>query len=568
MHSQIFINSKAGKTSKKRTYMITGSIKRISQVIEVLHKHKLGKALAQLGLAGHLPILKRFVTGPLPQDLPKNLREAMEELGGAYIKLGQMLSIRPDLVPQEYCDEFTKLLDEVPPESYSDIIQTIEEEFGKKAKDLYAHIEHSPLGSASVAQVHKARLKDGKSVVIKVQRPNVAEQFSADINILRYLAQKLQKRLKDNVNPILIVEEFERYTKQELDFLHEAEYIDKIRTELASFKKIKIPQVYWSHTTKKVLTMEYLEGRKFSELKQIKVNRAQITKTLLDCLLDQVFESGIFHADLHPGNILLMPNNTLGLLDFGIVGRIDQKTRKLGVQLYLAILDKDSKKIIETLLSYGIPSSKTDIDSFYTDATRLVNTWYEEDPKAKRVTRLMHQLFILCARHHITLPRNTILLGKALVTAEATARYINPDFDFAKYSEPKIAQILRKEKMPRKIIEKFSIRSKEFAKAISNIPQKTLEAIEDIKHGQLSVNLKDTQFRHLGVDINRSSNRLSYSMVSAALIIASSLMIDIGPKVGTYSVISLLCLTVASIFVIALFLSIARESKPKYDLHS
>ncbi|HLF54974.1 MAG TPA: AarF/UbiB family protein [Candidatus Nanoarchaeia archaeon] len=548
--------------------MTTGSIKRASQVLEVLHRHKLGKALVQLGLAGHLPFLKRFSTGPLPQDLPKQLREAMEELGGAYIKLGQMLSIRPDLVPQEYCDEFSKLLDEVPPEPYSDIIQTIEAEFGKKAKDLYAHIEHSPLGSASVAQVHKARLKDGKSVVIKVQRTNVAEQFSADINILRYLAQKLQTRLKNNVNPILIIEEFERYTKQELDFIHEAEHIDKLRTGLASFKKIKIPQVYWSYTTKKVLTMEYLEGRKLSELKHIKTNREQIAKTLLDCELDQVFQLGTFHADLHPGNILLMQHNTLGLLDFGIAGSVDQRTRKLGIQLYLAILDKDIKKIVDTLLSYGVPSSKTEVDAFYNDATRLVNLWYEENPKIRRVTHLMHQLFILCARHHITLPRNTILLGKALVTVEATARYINPDFEFAKYSEPKIAQILRKERTPRKIIEKFSIRSKEFAKAISNIPQKTLEAIEDIKHGQLSVNLKDTQFRHLGIDINRSSNRLSYSMVSAALIIASSLMIETGPKVGTYSAISLLCLTVAAIFVIALFKSIAREGKPKYDLHS
>ena len=545
------------------------AFKRVSKVITVLYKHGLGKTIIKLDLAGHLGFVERMTAGvqPLPADMPKRLREAMEELGGAYVKLGQLLSIRPDLIPQEYCDEFSKLLDEVPPEPYETVVQTIEKEFGHKTTELYSHIDHEPLGSASVAQVHKARLKNGKAVVVKVQKSHVAEQFAADLEILRYFAKKLQIKLQNNVNPILIVDEFERYSQKELNFLSEAEYIEAVRNELANFKRVKIPKVYWSHTSKKVLTMDYLEGRKLSDLNHVKVDREQVAKTIIDCLIAQVFDHGTFHADMHPGNILVMPKGVLGLLDFGIVGSVDQRTRKLGIDLYLSILDKNTQKISEVMLNYGKPTAKTDVDKFVNDVTRLVNIWYESDPHKRRVTHLMHQMFILCAQNHIVLPRETILLGKALVTAEATAHYVDPQFNFVAYSEPKIAQMLKKEKTPKKIIQHFTKRSKELAEAISKIPASALETLKSIKEGELSINIKDTDFRHLGSDINLSSNRLSYSLIAAACILAGSWLINIGPRIGPYSALSVFSFIVASLFVIILFWSVIREGTPKYDPH-
>ncbi len=535
--------------------MNTTNIERITQVIRVLNKHGLGGVLSRYGFAWYLPFFSRG-SAELPADLPKKLRQAMEELGGAYIKLGQLLSIRPDLIPQEYCDEFAKLLDEVPPEKLSTVEQVISQEFGKTP---FSHIDAKPLGSASVAQVHKARLKTGKAAAVKVQRPNVAKTFAADIDIIRYLAQKVQKHLHNNINIPLIIDEFENYTKKELDFTIEASHIDEIQKTQS--RSVVIPKVYWAYTTEKVMTMEYLDGTKLSELN--KKDKPHVAKLLIDAFLDQIFKNGTFHADLHPGNILLMKNGKIGLLDFGIVGHLEKKTRELGLKLYLAIVERDSQKISEVLLSYGTPSSKTNVKEFVNAVQELVTKWWDSSPEQRKVTHLMHQLFVLCFNYNIQMPKDTVLLGKGMMTAESTAKQLDPKFNFVEYSQPKIAQLLK----PGKLFERFTERSKLFAEAIAEIPGKTVEALDAIKQGRVEFHLDDTKFRHLGKDINLSSNRLSYSMIAAALIMAGALMTGFGPKLETYSIISLLCLATASIFILALFISITREGKPKYDNH-
>ncbi len=543
--------------------MKTENIKRVTTVIRVLARHGLGGVLSRYGFAWHLPVFKRGTT-ELPADLPQRLRKAMEELGGAYIKLGQLLSTRPDLVPQEYCEEFSKLQDDVPPESMQTVEKVIEQEFKKPVQQLFSHIDPRPLGSASVAQVHKARLKTGKSVAVKVQRPDVAQKFAADIDIIRYLAQKLQKYLHNTINITLIIDEFEQYTKKELNFTVEASHIDEIRTSMKS-RNVVVPHVFWSHTTERVLTMEYLEGAKLADIKM--TQKPHIARVLVDAFLEQIFEGGTVHADMHPGNVLLLKNGKVGLLDFGIVGHLDSKTRKLGLDLYLAVLEHDAEKITEVLLTYGTPGSKTNIDTFSRAVSDLVSTWWENNPEQRKVTYLMYHLFILCSQHHIRLPADTILLGKGMITVEATARQLDPNFNFVEYSQPKISKLLKQQRTPRKLIERFAHRSKVFAEALVELPPRALETLEHIKQRGITLDVKDTQFRHLGQDLNLSSNRLSYSMISAALILASALMIQIGPKIGTYSIISLLSLTVASIFVIALFVSVAREHTPRHDPH-
>jgi len=538
-------------------------VTRIATVIRVLAKHGLGGILSKYGFAWYLPIFKRG-NAELPPDLPKRLRLSMEELGGAYIKLGQLLSIRPDLIPQEYCDEFSKLLDEVPPESLVTVEKTIEEEFKKPVRAIFSHIEQKPLGSASVAQVHKARLKNGTAVAVKVQRPNIKQKFSADIDIIRFIGKKLQKHLQNNINIALIVDEFERYTKKELDFTVEAGHIDEIREETKS-RNIVVPKVFWAQTTEKILTMEYLDGTKLADIKQ--AAKPHAARVLLDAFVDQIFQGGTFHADLHPGNVLMLKNGKLGMLDFGIVGHLDARTKKLGLELYLAVLERDPREIAEVLLKYGTPSSRTSTDSFIQDITELVNAWWDTNPEKRKVSHLMHLLFILSARHSIRLPADTILLGKAMVTVESTAKQIDPHFNFVSYSQPKITELLKKQRAPRTLLEHFTKRARVFAEALSEIPSRTLDTIDRIREEGVSINLKDSQFRHLGKDINLSSNRLSYALVAAALIVAGSLMIDIGPKIESYSVISLLSLSIAGLFVIVLFISITREGRPGYDRH-
>lgn len=538
------------------------NVKRITYVIRILNKHGLGGILGRYGFSMYLPIFKRGET-ELPPDLPKKLRLVMEELGGAYIKLGQLLSIRPDLIPQEYCDEFTKLLDEVPPEKLTTVEQTIAEEFKKPAKEVFRHIDPTPIGSASIAQVHKARLKTGKPAAVKIQRPDITKKFKADIDIIRYIAQKLQKHSHNNINIPLIIDEFEQYTKKELNFTIEARHIEEISKTI--LKTVVIPQVFWSYTTEKVLTMEYLEGTKLPEVK--KADKQKIAKEIVDAFLEQIFKNGTFHADMHPGNIMLLKNGKIGLLDFGIVGHLDKKTRELGLKLYLSIIERDPTQISEVLLTYGEPSSKTNIKQFLNDIQDQLATWWDSHPEQRRITRLMHNMFIQCYKNHIQLPRDTLLLGKGMVTVEATARQLDPNFNFVNYSQPKIAKLLKQQRTPTKVLNKFVQRSKLFAEAITDLPAKAIEAIDTIRQGKIEFQIDDRKFRHLGKDINLSSNRLSYSMIAAALILGGALMAETGPKIGMYSIISLISLTVAVIFIIALFVSIAKEGVPRYDNH-
>jgi ubiquinone biosynthesis protein len=538
-------------------------VSRITTVIKVLAKHGLGGILSKYGFAWYLPIFQRG-TGTLPEDLPRRIRLSMEELGGAYIKLGQLLSVRPDLIPQKYCDEFSKLQDEVPPEPLAVVEKTIEQEFGKPWRTYFMHIDPKPLGSASVAQVHKARLRNGKAVAIKVQRQNIKQKFAADIHIIRYIGQKLQKHLQNTVNIIQITDEFERYTKKELDFTVEAGHIDEICSGAKS-NGVVIPKVFWAYTAEKILTMEYLDGIKLSEMKR--ADKPHAAKVLVDAFIEQIFACGTFHADLHPGNILLLRNGKIGMLDFGIVGHLDARTRKLGLELYMALLNRDPREIAEVLLKYGAPTSKTKIDSFIQDATELVNSWWESNPEKRKVSHLLHQLFVLCARHYIRMPVDTILLGKGMMTVEATAHYLDPHFNFVEYSQPRIIHLLKKQHAAKKTLISFAQRARSFAAAMSEIPSKTLDTIDRLREQGVTVSLKDTQFRHIGKDLNLSSNRLSYAMIAAACILAGSLMINVGPKLADYSLISLLSLTIASVFIIILFVSINREHKAAYDLH-
>lgn len=536
-------------------------ISRLTHVIQVLAKHHLGGPLATFGFAHYLPLFSRK-KGELPPNFAKHLREAFEELGGAYLKLGQLLAMRPDIATPQISQEFSKLLDEVPPEPFETVKATIEQEFGKSSDKLFSHIDPRPLGSASVSQVHKARTLFGKPVAIKIQRPHLKEQFKEDIEVMRFIAQKLTKTFPE-LNTPLIIDEFERYTKKELDFTIEASNIDIIKKG-TTLKNITIPKVYWDLTTQKIITMDYLEGQKVT---QIETPQPKLARELLDTFIEQVFTIGTFHADLHPGNLLLMNHTYLGLLDFGIVGHLDKETRNFGLDLYTAIVTNDNNAVAETLFSVGTPNPSTNERLFNREAKNTLENWQETNQSQKSITHIFHELFNLCSKHEIILPKDIVLLAKGMVTTEATAKYLDSSIDFVTYTEPKMISLLKKQKTSKKIIAAFAKQTKEIAKTLSNLPKQAQNALRTIERGNLILRLDDTKFRHIGKDINLSSNRLSYSLVAASLIVASSLFAGIGPKISGMSIISIIGLAISGFFIGALIQSIRREGKPKYDNH-
>lgn len=538
-------------------------LKRATHVVRVLYKHGLGSILKEAGLAWRLHVLDRHrIQEALPDDLAGRLAAAFEELGGAYIKLAQLLSVRPDLVPPEYCTAFSKLLDHVTAVPFTHIQPIIEQELGKPVTQIFKHIDKKPLGSASIAQVYKARLRSGDAVVIKVQRPGVHDTFEEDIDILRYIAKKLAEAYKNHINPLQIIEEFETYTRKELNFLSEANNISLIQDTQEQTPDVIIPTVYWAYTTPRILTMSYLDGTKVLNIQE-KTIRQTVARKLLDSTLVHIFEKGIFHADVHPGNVLYLKSGKIGLLDFGIVGQVTKDTIDLGIKMYLALLERDAEEISTVILNYGEPSRDTDIFQFKKDVQLTVNEWKSHT----QVTQLMYQLLLLCGKHRITLPANSVLVGKALVTAEGTARKLDPDFDFVVYGQHKLLEILRKRKTPKKMIDTFIKRSQELTDILTSLPKESLELIQTLKRGKAVLELDDRKFRHLGFDINHSSNRLSYALIAASSILAGSQLQRVPPFVYDYSIPVLAMYFIAICFILLLIHSILREHHPHFDPH-
>lgn len=531
-------------------------LKRATQVVRVLHKHGLGVVLRKAGLSWHLNILDRHrMTSQLPPDLPERLRLVMEELGGAYVKLGQLLSIRPDLVPPEYCEEFSKLQDNIKPESFEAIEEAIKQELRRPINKVFTHIDKRPLGSASIAQVHKARLKSGKAVVVKVQRPNVKELFSEDMDILRYLAVKIDPHIP-GVNLTQIVEEFQNYTNKELNFHNEEHNIELLKEAEKETPEVVIPKAYPAYTTRKLLVMDYLDGVKISTIKD-KKTRTEIAKKLVDANLTHVFETGIFHADLHPGNILYLRNHKIGLLDYGIVGTVTKDTIDLGIRLYVAVTSKDSERVSDLILKYGTATKETDLTQFKTDIGYEIAQWGPHE----KITQLLYKLFLLCGKHGVVLPKDTVLLGKSLVTAEGTARGLDPEFDFITYGHSKLKEILKKKRTPKKLVEEFVERSKEISETIASLPKESLELIRTIKRGKAVIEIDDTKFRHLGHDMSASSNRISYALIAASSILAGSQLHNVPPFLRGYSLPVLVMYLLATTFIILLVLSIFKEER-------
>lgn len=550
---------------------MNNAVARASQVVNVLFRNGLGYFIHELGLKWHLPFLSRLSpAGKPPSDLPVRLRKSMEELGGAYLKLGQFLSLRPDLLPSAYCDEFKKLLDEVPPMPYAKVQAVIEANLKSPVKAFFSQIDPHPAGSASIAQVHRAKLGNGRNVVVKVQRPEAREQFKADINIMHFLAKKIEKRLSNlAISPITIVKEFERYTAQELNFVIEARYIDKFYEHFKKSGKVAIPKVHWASTTSQILTMDYLDGRKLTDViaHAQKKERKILARNVADAAFDQVLKLGLFHADMHPGNIIVLPGNKIGLLDFGIVGNLDENLIKNTVALYAGIVDKDPVTITNVLLKSGVVEQGADIDDFKTDVESIVNGWYGTELGKVRVTQMMQLLFESAVRHGIRIPAGFILLGKALVTVEGTCLALDPEFNFVEYSQPKVMKLLKEHSRPKMLLKSFGKLSRKYAGMLSALPQDVEDVIEKVRRGTIDLNIKETDVKHLGMDLNRSSNRLSYAMIIAALLITGALLVEVPPKISNYSIFTLVSLMFAAVLLMALVVSVWREGAAPYDPH-
>ncbi len=504
---------------------------------------------------------------------PERIRLSFEQLGPTFVKLGQILSTRPDLIPKEFIEEFKKLQDQVPAFDFSLVEKQFEKEFGKKIDNLFFEFNKTPIAAASISQVHRAKLKNNKNnkiVAVKIQRPNIHEIVKTDIAILLDLAKFIEKRsiYGQIYQPVEIIKEFKKTINKEMDFINEGYNIDKFYKNFKNNETVKIPKVYWELTSDKILTMEYIDGVKISEvdnLKNSKLNKKIIASNGADMILKQIFEDGFFHGDPHPGNIFVMKNNVIGLIDFGMVGRIDKNMIENIADLLIAGVKNNAKKIVEILEKMNIIESDIDLKNIEIEINDFIDKYYGMSLKKINISKIIEEILEVMIRHKVKMPTDLVLLSKSLITVENIGRNLDPDFDMVAHTKPYAKKLLKEKHSPFKLLKRGNNLVIEFFKLTESLPSEINNLFKIFKKNNFNINLKHQGLEKLILGIDKASNRLSISMIISALIIGSSLILiqKIGPFIFGYSAIGIIGYLIASFFGLFLIISMLKANKWK-----
>ena len=549
-------------------------IRRFNQILKILTKHGFGFAIQQLHLADHVigrgiiktRILRRF-TEP-PESRAVRLRKVLEELGPTFIKLGQILSVRPDLVPLDLCYELSKLQDRVPPFGYEDVRKQIKESFGSYPDEVFSTFDPIPFAAASLGQAHRAQLKTGENAVVKVQRPDLRKIIETDIDILYSLAYLSNRYMQDVkiFDPISIVDEFSKVITKEIDFTYEAHNIDKFRKNFKDSTTVHIPKVFWDYTKSRVITTEEIIGIRLNdylnqphsveEKKAVAANGA-------NAILQQIFVDGFFHADPHPGNIFILPNNAAAFVDFGIVGRLDEDTRDAVVSLLIAVSMRNTSGILKALEMLGVTFDENSVRDFKRSISDFVERFYDIPLKQVEISTILPQAVELMSKYKLKIPPQFHIMIKAIATMDGVARQLDPEFNTIAHTKPFVEKLVHERHDPKRIIKNAVLYSSELLDILKIIPKDAYEIIKKIKMGTLKIEFEHQGLSKLITEMDKSSNRLSFSLVIAALIIGSSLIIiaNKGPLIYGFPVLGILGFIFAGILGLWLAVGILRSGR-------
>jgi ubiquinone biosynthesis protein len=364
---------------------------------------------------------------------PEHLRLALEELGTTFVKLGQILSTRADLLPPEYLTEITKLQDCASPVPFEAIKQTLDAELGRPIEEMFAEFDPKPVAAASIGQAHQATLFDGTEVIVKIRRPGVVEQVNEDLEILKELAAAASKRWQfaDRYDLNGLVEEFSQTLRAELDYIREAHNAERFAANFKNDPIIRIPRVFWDTTTSRVLTLERVRGLKINDLvglDQSGIDRTRLAESASGAVLKMVCEDGFFHADPHPGNFFIQPDGTIALIDFGMVGLLDETTQDRLADLLISITRNDADRLVDVFFDLGVTRTRVDRQSFRRDIENLLSAYWGLPLSELRVMNILDDVFEVMRRHHLHLPSNLALLLKTVIMVEGLGVNLDPDF--------------------------------------------------------------------------------------------------------------------------------------------
>jgi ubiquinone biosynthesis protein len=540
---------------------------RFRDIVAVLFKYGFDDVAERLQLPGMALINK--TREPLPDmSTWERLRCTLEALGPTFVKFGQILSLRGDLLPAELIIELEKLQDSVAPVPLEEIMEVLKEALGEPLEDIFSLIEEEPLAAGSLAQVHRAVLKEeGIAVALKIRRPDIVRTVEIDLQILEgaapYLSEHLEfARTYDLVN---LVKELKRALLRELNFTLEARNMQIVSRHMAGEKDIIIPEVYESWTRSSVLTMDLIEGVKLKNLNPENIaERVHLGQTGLRVVVKQVLENGFFHADPHPGNFLIVDDKELCLIDWGVVGILPSETRFELVELISAIVDMEAEKVFDILVSLtGANVVQINERLLLRDILEILHLYHSVPVGKLDLGQLLMDLNNMLRSHHIKLPSDLALMFKTMVTAEGTARKFYPELDVIAEIEPFIRKLGTERWKPSQVWRRFARQLRFYFKLQSNLPGSIQRILQKVEQGELNIQFKHENLGGLEKSLDNVSNRLSFSVILGSLIIGSSMIITTGvkPLIFGYPVIGLAGYLISAILGLFVVVSIFRGSK-------
>ncbi len=541
------------------------SVGRFRQIAVVLAKYGFDEVLSRAHLPFHIKALLRKPLGKRSTG-PEGLRMALEELGPTFIKFGQILSTRSYLLPSDYAAELAKLQDRVSPFSFEDVEKIITADLGERPSAFFKEFDREPLASASIAQVHMATLGTGERVCVKVERPAVRETLALDIMILKDLARLLEAHVPESrrYDPVGIVKEFERTSRREIDFSIEASNIEIFARNFADDPDIHILRVFREHSSSRVLTTEFIDGIKISEvdrLRQANLDTARIARKGAQAVLKQVFEHGFFHADPHPGNLFVTCDGKIAPVDFGIVGRLTKQEIRDLAELLIGIVQGEHESLLAGMERLKMLPDNVDRRDVLEEVMLLSEKYAARKLGQINVKELFTELISFMRRYRIRMRTEFLLLGKALSIYEEVGRMLDPEFSMMEEAKPYVGRLMKRKRILSMLLGSRGRTIGEAISKLSSIPSDLAHILSLAREGRLKIEFEHVGLEKLTAEIEKASNRISFSFIVAALVVASSLILVLGGKVLAYRGFGIAGFIFAAMVGIWLLINIIRSGK-------
>lgn len=523
-------------------------IARVREVSSVLVRHGFGEVVGRIGLGGKAKEQSEGQARRVP--VAKRLRLVLEDLGPSFVKLGQLASTRSDLLPADLIEELRKLQDSAPMISFEDVREQVELSLGAPISESFESFEEVPIAAASIAQVHRAKLKspDGPiDVAVKVQRPRIATTIASDVEILHTLAALLERAVPETriYSPIGLIQQFDHAITAELDFVSEADNARRFAQNFEGDPHVCFPTVYREASSKQVLTMEFLEGVKITDAAKGDFSAQELARLSFRAIIKQIYEDGFFHADPHPGNVLIggqadFPK--VGFVDLGMVGRLSPRMRDLTIDVVMAALRKDHEGIADALYAIGTPTKKIDMEAYKAEVALLSEKYLGKPIKDVEMSAMIRDLVRGGTRFGIEIPTDFVMLGKSLMTIEGIGKEIDPTFDVYEESRPLFSELLKKRYSPERMGNELLRRIERLGGAGYNVPQQVEEVLDDLRVGRLSIQTSDKEKASVTGQLGR---RLLTGALASSQILGAAILLASHRDTHAYVLLGTTCGTLA-----------------------